>query len=156
MAREKSAREGVRGMMAAGEGTLWQSSRPQALRVRNGNRKLRELSAEELEQIQRAKAAELPAGSALKMVRIRSAEARRRLDPLDHAGAGAGAGVGAVGTSYVPPGYHHQGGGSYGTDRPSSSSSSRPGSRGGVVTEHVVISSQQLHRTVGAKGSGGE
>jgi hypothetical protein len=55
MAKEKSAREGVRGMMAAGEGTMWQSSRPQALRVRNGNRKLRELSAEELEQIQRAK-----------------------------------------------------------------------------------------------------
>ena len=145
MAREKSAREGVRGMMAAGDGALWQSSRPQALRVRNGNRKLRELSAEELERIQRAKAAELPAGSALKMVRVRSAEARRRLEPLDHANTGATTTTTAVTSGAsgvgVPPG-HHRGYG-YATERPSSSSSSRPGSRGGVVTEHVVISSQQ-------------
>jgi hypothetical protein len=91
------------------------------------------------------KAAELPAGSALKMVRVRSAEVRRRLDPLDHA-----AGPGAASTASIPPGYH----GGYGTDRPGSSSS-RPGSRGSVV-EHVVISSQQLHRTGDAGGSGGE
>eukprot|EP00227_Mantoniella_beaufortii_P016894 CAMPEP_0197593678 /NCGR_PEP_ID=MMETSP1326-20131121/18744_1 /TAXON_ID=1155430 /ORGANISM="Genus nov. species nov., Strain RCC2288" /LENGTH=130 /DNA_ID=CAMNT_0043159703 /DNA_START=180 /DNA_END=568 /DNA_ORIENTATION=- len=90
MAHEKSQREGVRGLLAAGEGAIWQSSRPQALRVRNGNRKLRELSAEELESIQRAKAAELPAGSGMKLVRLRSAEMRRRLDPLDQPGSAGG------------------------------------------------------------------
>lgn len=137
MAREKSAREGVRGLMAAGEGALWQSSRPQALRVRNGNRKLRELSAEELEAIQRAKAADIPAGSALKMVRVRSAEARRRLEPLDHSVP-----VAQADTGMKPAAKRGGVNGGSTAERPGSSrASSRPSSRGGVV-EHVVISSQ--------------
>ena len=55
MTRETAARDTARGLIREGEGRMWQSSRPAALRVRNGGPKLRELTADELEQIQRAK-----------------------------------------------------------------------------------------------------
>jgi hypothetical protein len=35
MAVEKSAKEGIKGLQAAGEGAIWQSSRPQVVLRRN-------------------------------------------------------------------------------------------------------------------------
>ena len=58
MAREKVARDTARGVMEAGGGRMWRSSapRPRELRDRRGGGpRLRELSAEELERIQRAR-----------------------------------------------------------------------------------------------------
>jgi hypothetical protein len=66
---------------------MWQSSRPAALRVRNGGPKLRELTADELEQIQRAKdrAAEVERAAVLAAAAAGRARTRsgRRLEPLD-------------------------------------------------------------------------
>ena len=87
MTRETAARETARGLIREGGGRMWQSSRPAALRVRNGGPKLRELTADELEQIQRAKdrAAEVERAAVLAAAAAGRARTRsgRRLEPLD-------------------------------------------------------------------------
>jgi hypothetical protein len=54
MAKERTARTEVHSVMEANGGRIWSSSKPATLRSRDGGLKLRELTAEELERIQRA------------------------------------------------------------------------------------------------------
>ena len=93
MSKEKVAREGARARQAAGGGHIWASSRASANAVRvtrNGGR-LRELSAEELERIQRIRQEESPSARAEAAMRRAEAEGaadggrRRRLAPIEHA-----------------------------------------------------------------------
>ena len=93
MSEEKVAREGARARQAAGGGHIWASSRASANAVRvtrNGGR-LRELSAEELERIQRIRQEESPSARAEAAMRRAEAEGaadggrRRRLAPIEHA-----------------------------------------------------------------------
>ena len=87
MARERTARTEVNATMEANGGRIWSSSRPSMLRSRDGGLKLRELTAEELERIQRAKdrAAVSDRAAAISAVTAGSARNRsgRRLDPLN-------------------------------------------------------------------------
>ena len=55
MAKERTARTEMHSAMEANGGRIWSSSKPTTLRSRDGGLKLRELTAEELERIQRAK-----------------------------------------------------------------------------------------------------
>ena len=88
MAKERTARTEVHSAMEANGGRIWSSSKPTTLRSRDGGLKLRELTAEELERIQRAKdrAAASDRAAAIAAVtagRTRSRSGRRVLDPLD-------------------------------------------------------------------------
>jgi hypothetical protein len=88
MAKERTARTEVHSAMEANGGRIWSSSKPTTLRSRDGGLKLRELTAEELERIQRAKdrAAASDRAAAIAAVtagRARSRSGRRVLDPLD-------------------------------------------------------------------------
>ena len=89
MAREKVARDTARGVMEAGGGRMWRSSapRPRELRDRRGGGpRLRELSAEELERIQRARERSAEKERAALLAAATAGRARshsgRRLDPL--------------------------------------------------------------------------
>ena len=140
MARERTARTEVNATMEANGGRIWSSSRPSMLRSRDGGLKLRELTAEELERIQRAKdrAAVSDRAAAISAVTAGSARNRsgRRLDPLNSsvissASASARSRPGSASTSrpqtpkvehvvvratssvYAPPASRNQG---YGTD----------------------------------------
>ena len=88
MAKERTARTEMHSAMEANGGRIWSSSKPTTLRSRDGGLKLRELTAEELERIQRAKdrAAASDRAAAIAAVtagRARSRSGRRVLDPLD-------------------------------------------------------------------------
>ena len=88
VAKERTARTEVHSAMEANGGRIWSSSKPTTLRSRDGGLKLRELTAEELERIQRAKdrAAASDRAAAIAAVttgRARSRSGRRVLDPLD-------------------------------------------------------------------------
>ena len=88
MAKERTARTEMHSAMEANGGRIWSSSKPTTLRSRDGGLKLRELTAEELERIQRAKdrAAASDRAAAIAAVtagRARSRSWRRVLDPLD-------------------------------------------------------------------------
>ena len=70
---------------------MWQSSRPAALRVRNGGPKLRELTADELEQIQRAKDRAAEVERAAVLAAAAAGRARTRSDDARAAGSDASA-----------------------------------------------------------------
>ena len=90
MAREKSLRDGVMGAMERGGGSIWQSSKPEALRVRNSNSGragLRLPSMDhELEGAARKAADQIASGTGLNMARTLSAGTRRKLQPLSKVG----------------------------------------------------------------------
>jgi len=120
MAKERTARTEVHSVMEANGGRIWSSSKPATLRSRDGGLKLRELTAEELERIQRAtdRAAASERAAAIAAVtagRARSRSGRRVLDPLD---------ISAFSASIAS------------RSRPGSASSSRPQT---PRVEHVVV-----------------
>lgn len=85
MAREKAMRDGVLGTMERGGGSIWQSSKPEALRVRNSNSGragMRLPKMEESEGAARKAAEQIASGTGLNMARTLSAGTRRKLEPL--------------------------------------------------------------------------
>ena len=139
MAREKVARDTARGVMEAGGGRMWRSSapRPRELRDRRGGGpRLRELSAEELERIQRARERSAEKERAALLAAATAGRARshsgRRLDPLHLTLAPSSA------SGTAPPGPRAAGprAPQPAPARPSSAARSRPAS---PAIEHVVI-----------------